>query len=188
MALELSTRKWVASASSRPPPRAREEIAEMVGMGRVEREVKVVRRVKRNAAVLCVVNEGQSVSYECEAIVWQVSQTYSSWVNVLRSFRSAPAQNELSTADARISARVGPLSLSPAIPPNFFCHDGVGISSPVASSYCAWTASISSRRDDSSAREMALRAAGRFSSKMRIWPEPGAGSSVTRRTGSASDE
>lgn len=51
-ALEVSTRKWVASASSRPPPRASDEMAEMVGMGRAEREVRVVRRLSRNAAVL----------------------------------------------------------------------------------------------------------------------------------------
>jgi hypothetical protein len=51
-ALEVRTRKWAASASSRPPPRAREEMAAMVGIGRVERAVRVVRRVRRNAAVL----------------------------------------------------------------------------------------------------------------------------------------
>jgi hypothetical protein len=52
VALEERTRKWVDSASSRPPPRAREEMAEIVGIGRVERAVKVVRRLRRNAAVL----------------------------------------------------------------------------------------------------------------------------------------
>ena len=52
MALEESTRKWVARASSSPPPRAMEEIADIVGIGRAEREVKVLRRLKRNAAVL----------------------------------------------------------------------------------------------------------------------------------------
>jgi hypothetical protein len=52
VALELRTRKWVDSASSRPPPRAIEEMAEMVGMGSDERLVKVVRRLRRNAAVL----------------------------------------------------------------------------------------------------------------------------------------
>jgi hypothetical protein len=51
-AVEERTRRCVQRASSRPPPRAREEIAEMVGMGRVERAVKVVRRLRRNAAVL----------------------------------------------------------------------------------------------------------------------------------------
>lgn len=51
-ALDERTRKWVASASSRPPPRAREEMAEMVGIGRAESDVRVVRRLRRNAAVL----------------------------------------------------------------------------------------------------------------------------------------
>ena len=45
-------RRVVARASSRPPPRAREEIAEMVGMGRVEMEVRVERRWVRKAVVL----------------------------------------------------------------------------------------------------------------------------------------
>lgn len=39
-------------ASSRPPPRAVEEMALMVGMGRAERAVKVARRLERKAAVL----------------------------------------------------------------------------------------------------------------------------------------
>jgi len=52
-ALELRTRKWVERASSRPPPRAMEEIAEIVGIGRAESEVRVVRRLRRKAAVLC---------------------------------------------------------------------------------------------------------------------------------------
>lgn len=52
MALEVSTRKCVERASSRPPPRARELMAEMVGIGRAARVVKVARRVVRNASVL----------------------------------------------------------------------------------------------------------------------------------------
>lgn len=39
-------------ASSRPPPRAREDTAEIVGIGRLERVVKVPRRFARNCAVL----------------------------------------------------------------------------------------------------------------------------------------
>ena len=39
-------------ASSRPPPRARELTALMVGMGRIERAVNVLRRFERKAAVL----------------------------------------------------------------------------------------------------------------------------------------
>jgi hypothetical protein len=106
--------------------------------------------------------------------------TYSSCENVLRSLRSAPAQKDVSTAEARIKALVGPFWSSPAMPPKRLFHDGVGTSSPVAASYCAWMASISSRREDSNAREIALRAAGRLSSRMRMWPELGAGRSVTR--------
>lgn len=42
----------VQRASSRPPPRAREEIALMVGIGSDERAVNVLRREERKAAVL----------------------------------------------------------------------------------------------------------------------------------------
>jgi len=52
--LEVSTRKCVDRASSRPPPRARDEMAEMVGMGIVERAVRAVRRLRRKADVLFV--------------------------------------------------------------------------------------------------------------------------------------
>lgn len=51
-AVEAKTRKVVARASSSPPPRAREETALMVGMGRAERAVRVVRRVRRKWLVL----------------------------------------------------------------------------------------------------------------------------------------
>jgi hypothetical protein len=44
----------VQRASSRPPPKAREETALMVGMGRRERAVNVERRFERKAAVLFV--------------------------------------------------------------------------------------------------------------------------------------
>jgi hypothetical protein len=52
VALEVRTRKWVERASSRPPPRAREDMALMVGMGRAERAEKVPRRLARKSAVL----------------------------------------------------------------------------------------------------------------------------------------
>lgn len=52
MALEAKTRKVVARASSRPPPRATEETALMVGMGRAESWVRVARRVWRKWVVL----------------------------------------------------------------------------------------------------------------------------------------
>jgi hypothetical protein len=57
-ALDERTRKCVDRASSRPPPRARDEMADMVGMGRAAREVRVVRRVRRKAAVLRVGRRG----------------------------------------------------------------------------------------------------------------------------------
>lgn len=50
--VEPKTRKVVVKASSRPPPSAREEIAEIVGMGRRERRVKVSRRRVRKCFVL----------------------------------------------------------------------------------------------------------------------------------------
>ena len=51
-AREAKTRRVVASASSRPPPRAMEETAEMVGMGREESVVRVWRREERKSFVL----------------------------------------------------------------------------------------------------------------------------------------
>jgi len=50
--VEPKTRKVVVRASSRPPPNATEEMAEIVGMGRRERRVKVSRRSVRNCFVL----------------------------------------------------------------------------------------------------------------------------------------
>lgn len=50
--MEVRTRRWVERASSSPPPRAREEMAEIVGTGRLERAVKVPRRLERNSSVL----------------------------------------------------------------------------------------------------------------------------------------
>jgi hypothetical protein len=52
MAVDPKTRKLVHSASSRPPPKAELEIAEMVGTGRVERLVKTERREVRKDLVL----------------------------------------------------------------------------------------------------------------------------------------
>lgn len=52
VAVDARTRKLVQRASSRPPPKAVELMAEMVGMGRVERRVKVARRDLRKAATL----------------------------------------------------------------------------------------------------------------------------------------
>lgn len=54
-------------ASSRPPPRAVEEMALMLGMGREDRAVKVARRFVRKAVVLgrigCGVSDGVSPRY-----------------------------------------------------------------------------------------------------------------------------
>lgn len=63
----------MARASSRPPPRARELIAEMVGTGRAERVVRVDRRFVRKSAVLV----GGSV-LACAGDVCQVSGARSS--------------------------------------------------------------------------------------------------------------
>lgn len=52
VAVEAKTRKLVASASSRPPPKAVLEIAEMVGIWRVERRVSVALREVRNVWIL----------------------------------------------------------------------------------------------------------------------------------------
>lgn len=54
-AVEEKTRKLVQRPSSRPPPKAVLEMAEMVGMGRVERRVKVLRSESRKSRVLEVV-------------------------------------------------------------------------------------------------------------------------------------
>lgn len=51
-AVEARTRKLVQRANSRPPPKAVLLMAEMVGMGRVERRVKVFRSLERNWATL----------------------------------------------------------------------------------------------------------------------------------------
>ncbi|KAK5625815.1 hypothetical protein RRF57_001531 [Xylaria bambusicola] len=51
-AVEARTRKWVHKASSRPPPSANDEMADIVGIGRAESEENVPRRLARNWAVL----------------------------------------------------------------------------------------------------------------------------------------
>lgn len=50
--VEPKTRRCVVRASSRPPPYAGAARAEMVGMGRREMEVRVLRREVRKFAVL----------------------------------------------------------------------------------------------------------------------------------------
>jgi len=51
-AVDAKTRKCVQRANSRPPPRAVEEMALIVGMGREERAVNVARRLAKKADVL----------------------------------------------------------------------------------------------------------------------------------------
>lgn len=111
--------------------------------------------------------------------------TYSSSENPLLSFRSAPAQNELSTALATIKALVGPFSSAPAMPPKRLFQLLGGSSSPVDASYCEWTLSISLRSVWRRARDIAFRADGRLSSRMRMWPVLGAGRFVMRMRGSS---
>lgn len=52
MVEELKTRKCVVRPSSRPPPRATEEIEEMVGIGRAEMSRNVPRSLARNSLTL----------------------------------------------------------------------------------------------------------------------------------------
>ena len=52
IAEDPKTRNVVQSDNSRPPPSATEDIAEMVGMGRFERSVKVFRTPVKNCLVL----------------------------------------------------------------------------------------------------------------------------------------
>lgn len=52
MVEELKTRKWVVRPSSRPPPRATEEIEEIVGIGSAEMSRNVPRSLARNSPTL----------------------------------------------------------------------------------------------------------------------------------------
>ena len=61
MAVDAKTRMCVQSANSRPPPRAKELTALIVGIGRAERDVKVLRRLARKALVLCLQTLAQFV-------------------------------------------------------------------------------------------------------------------------------
>lgn len=56
---EPKTRRWVHRASSRPPPRAMEEIEEMVGICKAARSRNVARSLVRNSFVLL----GYAVSF-----------------------------------------------------------------------------------------------------------------------------
>lgn len=67
MAVDEKTRKLVARASSRPPPKALLLTALIVGMGRLARLCKVRRRVVRNAVTLVKVSVSLT-SYNRDAI------------------------------------------------------------------------------------------------------------------------
>jgi hypothetical protein len=54
---EARTRKSVHNASSRPPPKAELATAEIVGMGRVERRVKVLLSLVKKAATLLDISQ-----------------------------------------------------------------------------------------------------------------------------------
>lgn len=63
--LDVKTRRCVVRASSRPPPKAGAARAEMVGMGRVEMEVRVERRVVRKVFVLA---KDMNISHCCSFV------------------------------------------------------------------------------------------------------------------------
>lgn len=99
--------------------------------------------------------------------------TYSSAVNPLRSFRSAPAQNELSTSLAKITALVGPLPSIPAAPPYTFFAGA----SEQSASYSEWMEEMAWCSSERRALDMAFRAEGRESVRIRMRPVCGAGRS-----------
>ncbi len=175
-AVEAKTRRCVASANSKPPPRAGEARAEMVGIGRVEREVKVERRVARNVFV-------------------------SSLVILCLSFKSAPAQKTLSMPLARIKTLVGPLicpltpspslhsAVSPALLTRWWASERLHASSSAelrlvrTKSPCDSRRATSSRNSLSSCPEIAFRFRGLSSESMRMWPTCGARMLVTLTRG-----
>lgn len=103
------------------------------------------------------------------------SKKFAVWAAVkpFRSFKSAPAQKQLSTSLASITALVGPLSSTPAAPPYIFVG-GASLPSGVYSEAMEETASRSSERR---ATEMAFRAEGRESVRILMRPVCGAGRS-----------
>jgi hypothetical protein len=99
--------------------------------------------------------------------------TYWSGVNPLLSFKSAPAQKQLSTSLAKITALVGPLRSTPAAPPYIFL---AGASEP-SDSYSEWIEEMASRSSERSWTDMAFFAEGRERVRMRMRPVCGAGRS-----------
>lgn len=88
VAVDENTRKFVARASSRPPPKAWEEIAVMDGIGREASRVRVLRRVVRNCDIL----RRDSLDYQFQCLLEARKDTHSSGLMPTRSFKSAPAQ------------------------------------------------------------------------------------------------
>ena len=171
MVEELKTRKWVQRPSSRPPPSATEGIEEIVGTGRLARSRNVPRSLPRNSYVL---SQGIAVSL-CSSCLRSTSgrkskkqekkkkrkKTYSSLLIPARSFKSAPAQNAASLVLPRTSALVGP------VPPS-------------ADIDCTCLVNSSNK-----ALDRAFLASGLFSSKTRIFPDPGAGTCCVLITASS---
>lgn len=87
----------------------------------------------------------RAVFFKCKGNISGL--TYSSGVNVARSFRSAPAQKLESTSLARINALVDPLS-------------------PSSCMLLIWWLSSASN-----CRDIALRAAGRFKERILMLPQ-----------------
>ena len=145
-AVEANTRKLVQRPSSRPPPKAVLLMAEMVGIGRVDRRVKVLLSLVKNWATLLVLHQHTDTRCAIDSII-----SYSSGDMPKRSFKSAPAQKALSHSLAKIKARVLPL------PPSA-CKPSTTPFSSLNSFF-----------------EMALRALGRSSDRTVMVPECGAG-------------
>ncbi len=99
--------------------------------------------------------------------------TNCSGVKPFLSFKSAPAQKQLSTSLAKITALVGPRPSTPAAPPYIFLG-GASLPSGVYSEAMEEMASRSSERRPT---EMAFRAEGRESVRIRMRPVCGAGRS-----------
>jgi hypothetical protein len=147
VAVEANTRKFVQRPSSRPPPNAVLPMAEMVGIGSVDRRVKVLLSFVKNWATLFISYQHTDTSYPIKPM----TISYSSGDMPSLSFKSAPAQKALSDSLAKIKALVLPLPPSSCKPS---------------------TTPLSSL---SSCVEMALRALGRSSDRTVIVPACGAG-------------
>jgi len=147
VAVEANTRKFVQRPNSRPPPNAVLPMAEMVGIGSVDRRVKVLLNLVKNWATLSMLYQHADTMYTIKT--YNVS--YSSGDMPNRSFKSAPAQKALSDSLARIKALVLPLPPSSCKP------------------------STTPLNSLSSCCEIALRALGRSSDRTVMVPACGAG-------------